>query len=249
MNRPKALDLFCGGGGTAFGLIYAGFEVYGVDVNPGKNYPGIAIRADVFNLPFNIFDFDFIWASPPCQRYSNGSKCQKDKAWLRHPDLLPPTRDLIKEHPFWCIENVPGSPMSPTVIIRGPQVGLNEIWRKRYFETSFLCFEPPDVKMDRSGCYTTVTTTMCSNNHFYRRKAEGKRGKPSAVETKHAMGIPICAKMTRTEVGNAVSPLKSYWIARQAIQQITGKTPGEIHEMCQMPAIGRATGFYALPQL
>ena len=249
MNRPKALDLFCGGGGGALGLIWAGFEVYGVDLKPGKNYPGIAVIADVFNLPFDIHNFDYILASPPCQRYSIGTKSQGPDKWKEHPDLVPPTRELIKDHPFWCMENVPGSPMSPNVILRGPQLGLDSIWRKRLFETSFVCFEPPDVKMDRSGCYTTVTTTMCSNNHYYRRKAEGKRGKPSAVETKHMMGIPICARMTRAEVGNSISPIMSYWIARQAIQQITGKTPEEIHEMCGLPASGRSTGFYALPQL
>ena len=33
MTRPLALDLFCGGGGVAEGLIAAGFDVVGVDTD------------------------------------------------------------------------------------------------------------------------------------------------------------------------------------------------------------------------
>jgi len=32
VSRPRALDLFCGGGGVSEGLRRAGFEVVGVDI-------------------------------------------------------------------------------------------------------------------------------------------------------------------------------------------------------------------------
>lgn len=227
-HRLLAIDLCCGGGGASLGLIWAGFDVIGIDIKPQKNHPGEFIQADIFDLPVNLAKADFIWASPPCQRYSIASKCRGND-YLQHPDLVPPTRELLKAHPYWCMENVPGSPMYPNVILRGPCFGLNEIWRKRYFETSFFCWEPATPKMDRSGVYTTVTTTMCSSNHFYRRKREGKKGKPSKIESKHIMGIPICFPMTREQIGNAVSPYMSYWIAVQAAQQILADR-GEVYK-------------------
>ena len=37
----RALDLFCGGGGAALGMIAAGFRVTGVDIDPSTSRPGV----------------------------------------------------------------------------------------------------------------------------------------------------------------------------------------------------------------
>lgn len=73
----KALDLFAGAGGAALGLIDAGFEVTGVDADPRhrKLYPGTFICGDIdeiegLQVDVDPADFDFVWASPPCQKYS-----------------------------------------------------------------------------------------------------------------------------------------------------------------------------------
>ena len=49
--KPKALDLFCCGGGAAQGLIDVGFDVTGVDVDDhSRVYPGDFVRGDALAL-------------------------------------------------------------------------------------------------------------------------------------------------------------------------------------------------------
>lgn len=230
MEVFKALDLFCGGGGACLGLQWAGFEVIGIDTQMHPNYPGHFIQADALRPPVDIFDFDFVWASPPCQRYSKATMSRGDGAWQRHPDLVPQTRELLASHPYTCIENVPGAPLRKDLYLVGPQLGLQQIWRKRFFEVSFFCWQPPRVKMAR-GRYMCITKSMCSNSHFYRRKKEGKPGRLRPIEYKSAMGIPICFPMTQDEVGEAVPPLYAHYIAQAAFRSIRRqKEKGIQHE-------------------
>ena len=75
MSKPLALDLFSGGGGACIGMQRAGFEVIGIDIKPHPNYPAEMIIADTSRLLAICLlslrkDFDFVWASPPCQLFS-----------------------------------------------------------------------------------------------------------------------------------------------------------------------------------
>ena len=219
----KALDLFCGGGGACIGLQQAGFEVVGIDIETHKNYPGTFIQADVLNLPVDIHDFDFVWASPPCQRFSIASKCRGND-WEKLPDFIPDVQELLESHPFTCIENVPGSPIRPDVILTGRSMGLPYIQRKRHFETSFFMLYPKPLLTDRKhwdeGKAITVTKSMASNSHWYKRKAVGLPGRPRREEVKDAMGIPQEVQMTYSELGESVPPAYSKFIADEVIKQM-----------------------------
>ena len=85
----RALDLFCGAGGASAGLAMAGFDVTGVDIAPQPNYPGKFIQADA--LDFDIYwGWDFIWASPPCQAYSD--LANRNGNGHESPKLIEPMR-------------------------------------------------------------------------------------------------------------------------------------------------------------
>ena len=224
MKHLKALDLFCGGGGACIGMRWAGFDVVGVDIELHKNYPGDQIVADLTQgLPVDIMDFDFVWASPPCQAYSFASKFG-DNDWQRHPDLIEPVRELLAPHPWTVIENVPGAPLRYNVVLTGKSVGLERLYRRRHFECSFMMFYPKPERLESwkwtLGIAGTITKSMCSSSHFYPRKANGLPGRIPNTVAKGIMGIPIIYKMTNAEIGEAVPPPYAEFIAKEARRQM-----------------------------
>ena len=133
MTRPRLLDLFCGAGGAAMGYHRAGFDVVGVDLNPQPRYPFEFHQADALTFPTE--GFDAIHASPPCQHYAPVTRW-RGKA-EDHPDLVPAmlTRLRAQSAP-WVVENVPGAPMEPSVVLCGSMFGLR-VRRHRWFTFSW----------------------------------------------------------------------------------------------------------------
>lgn len=75
MDKPIAIDLFCGLGGWTEGLLLEGYEVIGYDIEEhvyGEHrYPAKLVLQDVLTLNGAQFkDAALIVASPPCQEYS-----------------------------------------------------------------------------------------------------------------------------------------------------------------------------------
>ena len=71
-----AIDLFCGLGGWTDGLLAAGWDVIGFDIErhrdaAGRGYPAQLVLQDVHTIDGRQFrDAGLIVASPPCQAYS-----------------------------------------------------------------------------------------------------------------------------------------------------------------------------------
>lgn len=197
----------------------------GVDIVRRKNYPFKFIEADAVSLDIDLSEFDFIWASPPCQRYSVSTKARKDYRADDYPDLIQPIREKLAGHPFTCIENVPSAPLRADLVLTGPSVGLKRIERRRHFELSFFVLNPgaPGLPKSvwKSGQAITVTTSLSAKSHFYPRKAAGLPGRVPAREACEAMGIDHT--MTAHEVGEAIPPAYAEFIARQAILQGCGR--------------------------
>lgn len=75
MSKPIAIDLCCGLGGWAEGLLAEGYEVIGYDTEAHDygtgGYPGMLILQDITTLHGSQFkDVALFVASPPCQNYS-----------------------------------------------------------------------------------------------------------------------------------------------------------------------------------
>jgi hypothetical protein len=93
--EPLAIDLFCGLGGWAGGLLAEGFDVVGFDIERHEygehRYPAQLVIQDVLTLHGSQFrDAALIVASPPCQAYS-----YRAMPWSRAKALPPPDNTLF----------------------------------------------------------------------------------------------------------------------------------------------------------
>ena len=89
--KPLAIDLYCGLGGWAEGLLAAGFRVVGFDIER-RPYPGQLVLQDVRTLDGQQFrGASLIVASPPCQAYS-----YRAMPWKRAKALPPPDNKLFE---------------------------------------------------------------------------------------------------------------------------------------------------------
>lgn len=122
------------------GYSRAGFEVVGVDIKHQKRYPFEFHQGDALRYVAEHWrEFDAIHASPPCQAFTALRTMPNAK---EHPDLVWPTRLLLIASGLpYVIENVPGAPLTPSVILCGTMFGLGvrdaELRRHRLFECNW----------------------------------------------------------------------------------------------------------------
>ena len=229
----KALDLFCGGGGAALGLIAAGFEVIvGIDIEDhSRSYPGMFLQGDALEAPFDLAEFDLVWASPPCQAYSVATpKHLRDS----HPALIEATREMLAGHPLTVIENVMRSPLRPDLVLDGPMFGLDRIERRRQFELSWPALSPTPYRIHRDYPPAPVYKHMTYQTETMRRwlpNVPDLKWRLPVWEAKEVMGIPAESPMTGLEIGEAVPPVFAEYIGRLAIDKlIAGRTGAGVAE-------------------
>lgn len=241
----RALDLFCGGGGAARGLLAAGFEsVVGVDSDPrcAAVYPGVFVRADIRDAHVKTLlhsgEFDFVWASPPCLAHTTVARMRKDAR--RHECLIDDTRALLRLTVTTAvIENVPTAPLRRDLVLNGATVGLPRLERRRVFELRGWRVDQPKLLRAAGsvgeGTLVTVTRQGGIADRAVRaqRRANGLNpNRTSLAERIEAMGLPADTRMSQSQVGNAVPPAYARWIGERAIRWIEAlRVAGETGEM------------------
>jgi DNA (cytosine-5)-methyltransferase 1 len=181
-------------------------EIIGVDKVYQPHYPFFFEMADAMTYPLD--GYDFIWASPPCQKFS-AYRRKGHGVGEGYPDLIAPVRERLQAAGVpYTIENVPGAPLLNPVTLCGSMFSL-DVRRHRHFETSFAVKQPPcwhDVQPPRFPCATNRTNL--------RRTVEvGVWRIPLAVQ-QQAMGI---GWMELKELSQAVPPAYSEYICRQLL--------------------------------
>lgn len=210
-NKPRLLDLFSGAGGAGMGYYRAGFEVVGVDIAHQKHYPFEFHQADALEyLAAHGNEFDAIHASPPCQAYSMAS-AQWRIAGKEYPDLVSPTRDLLRKigKPY-VIENVPSAPLENAIVLNGGLFGMR-VRRTRLFETSFpfhLVLRPPEEPSTfRMGRLVMEGDVITPVGHF------------SNVD--YARRVMDIGWMTGKELTQAIPPAYTEYIGKYLYAEVT----------------------------
>lgn len=140
-NALRVLDLFCCAGGASDGLVRAGFDVDGVDLEAQPEYPHAFRRLDALAVSVDeLRTYDLVWASPPCQAFT---AYKRRAGHVRDAlNLIPQTRELLRAADVpYIIENVVGAPLKNPVTLCGSMFGL-DVQRHRIFETSFPVQQP-----------------------------------------------------------------------------------------------------------
>lgn len=232
-TRPKLLDLFCCAGGAGAGYEKAGFEVFGIDIDPQKNYPfwfyqGDAIEAlrilrDGGSIAFThpdgrtramrLSDFDAAHASPPCQAYSAMRHMPDAKV---HPELIEPTRELLNELGIpWVIENVSGAPLLDAVTLCGSMFGLGaagfSLQRHRQFESNIELNVPSACNHSGPTIGVYGGHVRCRSSKFWRATGADFPGMDKKALANEAMGIDW---MTMNQLSEAIPPAYSKHIGQ-----------------------------------
>lgn len=214
-NRPRLLDLYCGGGGASMGYWLAGFDVVGVDSARQPRYPFPFFQADALEF-VGLYGrrFDAIHASPPCQAYSRLAARHPERDY---PDLIAPTRSLLLwiARPY-VIENVPEAPLIDPVILSGAAFGLGtseyKLVRRRAFETNWAT-----LAEERPFTWSVGDARPAISVAGHAGRA-GRNCSGTSAERREAMRIPWLPSETLSE---AIPPNYTEWIGGHLLDHLS----------------------------
>lgn len=234
MRPLRIIDLFCGAGLVADGLLAAGFEILGVDIVAQPRYPGAFLRHDALTLDDRFFSMaDAVWASPPCLKdtalnvSARREQAAHGSAVTQHPDLITPTRALLRRlgKPY-VIENVYKAPLLYPAVLNGFMFGLGadyegtrfHLERKRKFETNWPLAVPAFTrKSPVIGVY--------GGHARCRAASAGGRGTADFVGVddktalmREAMGVE--RHMTGAEVSQGIPPRYARWVGDRLAEHL-----------------------------
>jgi DNA (cytosine-5)-methyltransferase 1 len=218
-DRPLILDLFCGAGGAAWGYYEAGFIPVGVDIAKQDNYPFLFIQMDALHAAGEYHGvFDFIHASPPCQRYSTLNRIVQIAASTKtYADLVCETRVMLRFIGLpYVIENVAGAPLRNPITLCGSQFPDLRVYRHRLFETSMLMQQPKHAPHKDN---TPPAGQGVSDKGYLSITSGGVKRLPDgwtspAAYKNYAMGIEW---MTQDELTESIPPAFTRYIGMQLI--------------------------------
>jgi len=160
--------------------------------------------------------FDFIWASPPCQKHSSLRHLVSHRG-EDYLDLIPATRErLIATGIPYAIENVPGAPLGGFLIqLCGTMFGLQtpdgraELRRHRLFETCWPIALRPACQHGHEGApVIPVTGTGSPVDNRWRKDREAQRVITVAGHRCNAANTPrvICVAGGKAMSGGMMTP-------------------------------------------
>lgn len=224
----------------------AGFDVYGVDLNPQPRYPFMFRQDDAlavlralcagarvqFVSPTGgtvehlaLSDFAGASASPPCQRYTVASHLSD----IDHPDLLPATRAaLVATGLPYVIENVPGAPMRDFVTLCGSEFGLVardvdgelvQLRRHRQFESNVWLWGAGGCQ-HLPGVPTASVFGHGGGWSVEARESPMRRKGYVPHKTVCAALLGIDWPMRKPELSESIPPAYTEWIGRQVMEAI-----------------------------
>lgn len=229
-QRPRCLDLFSGGQGSAVGFARAGYEVHCYDTTNHTKHPEVESFTvgnafDVLADTAFVRTFDLVTGGPPCKDHTDLATLStraESTAWML------PTMILWCKHNGvpWVVENVESAkPARGELMLCGTMfdglsaVGddgvLRDLRRHRLFASSEFLVPPGGCRHRGPGTTLGVYGTGGGG-----QQNRGYKGRPD--ECRDAMGIDW---MTRDEISQAIPPAYTRWIGEQMLDRLGLSTP------------------------
>ena len=222
------LDGCCGGGGTARGLVQAGHTVWGVDTCERLRADYLASGAagficadirDVLASPL-MRAVDAAVVGPPCQHYSQMSRCRPGLA-AAYPELITPVRELLDAAGLpYVIENVEAARgwLKAPVTLCGWGFG-REMYRHRLFEAGggLVLGQPPQPPEGTPGrrrsCGWPHPVPVARAGHWAPGRFVSVAGHERREPVRRVMEIDWIRD--REDVAEAVPPYMARWVGEQ----------------------------------